>query len=306
MFIYKITNKINGKFYIGKTSKSVEQRFKAHINCAKNRVNRHLYDAMNYYGYDNFTVELIEEIYSNLEANEKERYWINFYNCISPKGYNMTVGGDGGYTLENWDESSRSELYKKQAKTRTGMKRTPEQKKNFSAAAKKREAEKTEEQKLIISKKISETHKKLGLSPPEDTKWKKGQIGTRLGILHTNKTKQKLSVARKGKTYEDIMPIELVKAIKTRKSDNWKSEKNPNYVEFTKDNKLTVLYHLKLNPNTPLKELVIIANTNSKGSKISSFLKECGIKNLQKFRRFSNEEQQIITSKAIDYVNENY
>lgn len=306
MYIYKITNLINNKIYIGKTTTSIQTRFKAHIKCAENKVNRHLYDAMNCYGYDNFQIELIEQISFIENINEKEKFWIKKLDCISPKGYNMTTGGDGGYTLGKWKEKDRKKLYEQQAKTRTGLKRTSEQKENISKAAIKREANKTEKQKLKIAKKISKTRKRLKLSFPEKTKWKKGQIGTRLGISHTNETKQKLSVARKGKKYEDIMSEECVKKLKQKQSNNWKCENNPNYISFSKDQKLNLLYYLKDNTNTLLKDLIIISNTESKGSKISSFLKECGIKNLQKFRTFTNEEQQIIMTKAIDYVNKNY
>ena len=56
-YIYKITNTINNKIYIGQTSKTIEERFKAHISKAKQHINRYLYDAMNHYGYENFIIE---------------------------------------------------------------------------------------------------------------------------------------------------------------------------------------------------------------------------------------------------------
>lgn len=59
-YIYKITNNINQKIYIGKTSQSIDKRFRSHINNARNHINRYLYDAMNKYGYENFTIEEIE------------------------------------------------------------------------------------------------------------------------------------------------------------------------------------------------------------------------------------------------------
>ena len=68
---------------------------------AKKHINRYLYDAMNKYGYDNFVPSIIEECNDNL-LNEREIYWIKFYNTTDKSiGYNMTTGGDGGNTWAN-------------------------------------------------------------------------------------------------------------------------------------------------------------------------------------------------------------
>ena len=94
MFIYKITNKINGKVYIGKTKLPIKDRFKKHIKCAENRVNRHLYDAMNHYGYENFEMCLVESCDGESVLSERETFWIKNYNTLE-NGYNVTSGGDG-------------------------------------------------------------------------------------------------------------------------------------------------------------------------------------------------------------------
>ena len=100
-YIYKITNIINGKLYIGQTKKTIEERFQAHLKNAKNHINRYLYDAMNKYGYNNFIPSLIEECEDNL-LDEREIYWIAFYNTTDKKfGYNMTIGGGGGDVWTN-------------------------------------------------------------------------------------------------------------------------------------------------------------------------------------------------------------
>lgn len=92
-YIYKITNKINGKIYIGKTSKSVEKRWKEHCNdFQKERCERRpLYSAMKKYGIENFSIEEIEQC-DNPE--ERETYWIEYYGSFK-NGYNATKGGDG-------------------------------------------------------------------------------------------------------------------------------------------------------------------------------------------------------------------
>ena len=101
-YIYKITNVINNKIYIGKTSHTtIEQRFKEHLNDAKtkNKGNRPLYKAINKYGAENFGIELIEEVATDEIACEREVYWINYYRTyvgFNPcNGYNATLGGDG-------------------------------------------------------------------------------------------------------------------------------------------------------------------------------------------------------------------
>ena len=91
--IYKITNKINCKIYIGKTEKSIERRFKEHCSeFSKDRSkNRPLYRAFAVYGMENFTIELIE---ITDKPEEREMFWIKFYQSYQ-KGYNATLGGDG-------------------------------------------------------------------------------------------------------------------------------------------------------------------------------------------------------------------
>ena len=94
-FIYKISNSINDKIYIGKTLSTIEKRFAQHQKDAlkPEENNRPLYRAMRKYGPENFFVELIETVpLENL--SEREKYWINYYHSYE-NGYNATLGGDG-------------------------------------------------------------------------------------------------------------------------------------------------------------------------------------------------------------------
>lgn len=98
-FIYKITNNINQKVYIGKTEGTIEKRFKEHCRASKRdeNKNRPLYSAMRKYGVENFQVEEIEE--TDI-PEEREKYWIKQYGSYG-NGYNATLGGDGKkYVLE--------------------------------------------------------------------------------------------------------------------------------------------------------------------------------------------------------------
>ena len=96
--IYKITNKINGKLYIGKTEIPIEKRFREHQLDSK-RVrckDRPLYRAFSKYGIENFKIEEIEKTDT---PSERERFWIHTYKTYS-NGYNATLGGEGFSTLD--------------------------------------------------------------------------------------------------------------------------------------------------------------------------------------------------------------
>lgn len=89
--IYKITNKINNKSYIGQ-SIHVEERWKEHIEKNNNKSLIHL--AIIKYGVENFSFEILEQC-SQQELNDREIYWIDKYDTYQ-NGYNLTLGGESG------------------------------------------------------------------------------------------------------------------------------------------------------------------------------------------------------------------
>ena len=96
MIIYKITNQINNKVYIGLTTCSLEYRWSRHITESKNTNNtKHLYKAMRKYGIENFTIEEIDNTDDFKELGKLERSYIRKYDSTNPKvGYNLTHGGE--------------------------------------------------------------------------------------------------------------------------------------------------------------------------------------------------------------------
>lgn len=89
--IYKITNNINGKYYIGK-SKNIKIRWKQHRSATDSSP---LHQAIKKYGKDNFSIEILEKCLPE-ELNDKEIYWIKQYNgYLNSECYNATLGGDG-------------------------------------------------------------------------------------------------------------------------------------------------------------------------------------------------------------------
>ena len=92
-YIYKATNKFNGKFYIGQTSyDKLSKRVASHIYYARNsNSNLPFPNALRKYGKNGFDWEIIEECKKD-ERGKREIYWIDKLN----PDYNVTLGGDGG------------------------------------------------------------------------------------------------------------------------------------------------------------------------------------------------------------------
>ena len=125
--IYKITNKENGKMYVGQTIMPVEKRWHCHkMAWQGNRHCQALYDAFDKYGIENFQIEEIEEC-KDKDLNEKEMYWIKYYDTYN-NGYNLTIGGDGNRRLDTelirqlWDEGlSTGQIAEELGYTKNGL-----------------------------------------------------------------------------------------------------------------------------------------------------------------------------------------
>lgn len=161
MIIYKITNRVNGKVYIGQTIRSLEHRWKQH--CSKSSGCIYIHRAIQKYGKENFTVEQIDVASDREELNKKEQYWIQHYDCIAPKGYNMTTGGDN---FERCDDS-REKIRKRQTgETNSfyGKTHSDEVKKRFS------EQRKGENNAMYGSARFGEKNPMYGKHHSEETK----------------------------------------------------------------------------------------------------------------------------------------
>jgi len=100
MLVYLATNLINGKQYIGYTTKTLPERIKTHVHKSRCKLNKHYFylfkQALRKYGTDNFKWEILEDCFSKEECCKREIFYISKYNTISPNGYNLTKGGNGG------------------------------------------------------------------------------------------------------------------------------------------------------------------------------------------------------------------
>lgn len=123
MYVYRITNKVNGKAYIGITTRTLEKRWREHLNAmaTQSKTNRALYGAMHKYGVTNFAVDHLFSAFTLEGLKATERALISQYETLAPNGYNLTAGGDGVWGYK-WDKEVRERIA---AKIR-GRKHTPE------------------------------------------------------------------------------------------------------------------------------------------------------------------------------------
>lgn len=144
IIIYKITNTITNKSYIGYTKHTLEKRWSQHVNGAlKTLCNRKFYNSIRSHGVECWKKEIIEEVENVNIGKEKEIFYIDFFNTYD-QGYNSTKGGDGNNGIIMNEESNR-----KRSLALKGKKKSKEH------AEKLRSRRHTEETK----NKISESHK---------------------------------------------------------------------------------------------------------------------------------------------------
>lgn len=116
--VYKVTNKVNSKIYIGYTKFTAEERWKDHVG-NRNVKNYHLSCAIRKYGADSFAIETLWQSRSSKAAKDTEKLLIAEYKShLRDVGYNLTMGGEG--------ESKTPEVRERIAETNRGQKRSAE------------------------------------------------------------------------------------------------------------------------------------------------------------------------------------
>lgn len=173
-YLYKITNQLNGKVYIGQTI-DIKGRWSAHKSNAKNpeKTGQYIHRAMAKYGVDNFTFENIATCITQEGADETESSLISQYDSRNKEfGYNLKTGASyGGHSEETKQKQSEATFRQitEKGHPAQGTKRTPEQVENLKRARKEHPVEYTEE----IRKNMSEAH--IGIKDSEETKQKKSE-----------------------------------------------------------------------------------------------------------------------------------
>lgn len=122
MFVYKITNNVNDKVYIGQSIRPIEDRFKRHLCDAQNgKLNTHFARAIRKYGRDAFRIECIDTASTQDELNMKEQYWIRAYDSVT-NGYNETdaLSKCGGNTYQSKTDDEMEVISRKISQSKLG------------------------------------------------------------------------------------------------------------------------------------------------------------------------------------------
>jgi group I intron endonuclease len=239
MFVYLITNTINGKRYAGQTSASIAQRWRQHKSDAQTGNPKHLYQAMRLYGVDNFAIEPLLVVHTKQDLDFYEAELIQGLDLRNPdKGYNLTDGGEGVHGFRHSEETKRRMSEDVKAKgikppSRKGAKQpslTEEQRKNMSDSQKgKKKPPLSEEHKKKLSlinsgKTLSEEHKRkiseshLGIKPSQDTLDKLRL--SHLGRKDSEETKKKRNDALRGLKRSEETRQRMILAWQVRKLKN--------------------------------------------------------------------------------------
>lgn len=116
-YVYKTTNSINGKIYIGQHKYSKQCIDRNYIGSGKI-----LKEAVEKYGRNNFLCEILEFCDTRKDADRLEKYYINKFDSRNRNiGYNISFGGNGGDTFSIQTKEKQNELREKSRKTSTEM-----------------------------------------------------------------------------------------------------------------------------------------------------------------------------------------
>ena len=223
--VYKITNTVNGKSYVGCSTANVERRIQCHFR--GNRGSKLIKSAIDKYGQDKFIYEILEECDSKDVVKDRERYWISFYNTIAPNGYNLTTGGEG---YEGWHFAEEVNLSRKPhtqetkdkiSKALSGQKRNEEQLERIRVAAKIRNSNPEIREKISKANINPDKETRLKMSISQKERFKNSEASFK-GCHHTEEVKKHLSDIAKlkvgelnnfyGKTHSEETKQKLSKA----------------------------------------------------------------------------------------------
>jgi group I intron endonuclease len=168
-YLYKITNIINNKVYIGQTVRPRERWSQHKTYAGEKKAVQYIHHVMNKYGAANFTFEVIASSWTQGGADEAEKLLISQYDSRnSKKGYNISPGGDPA-----WNRGLPTEQQPMYGK----------------------------KQSEYFKKRMSEVH--TGKLAPHSQEWKDNMSRVMSGRIFTEEWKKKISIANSGRTISD-------------------------------------------------------------------------------------------------------
>lgn len=177
MIIYKITNLVNKKIYVGITTTSIGRRISSYKSTVKSNKEspQRIINAMRKYGFNNFKFEILETVFSREELKKKEIEYINFYKSTDVNtGYNISLGGD----------LISEETRQKMSNTRKGKPKNKEWKEKLSTSLKGHAVSEETRQKISQTLKGRYTAWNIGtkgIMKPNSGSFKKGHPSTNKG-----------------------------------------------------------------------------------------------------------------------------
>lgn len=212
MNIYKITNNINGKIYIGKNVTNDISYMGSGIilEMAKKK-----------YGIDNFVKEIIEKCSSEQELNNREIYWIEQLQSTNRKiGYNIAAGGNGGNTRKGYNDNELLNYY---INISNGLKSSEKYKKSVET----KKGGKRPEHSDMMKERYKEGRIKIGIYTPKITESTKLKISQKnKGKKRSDDVKNKIAESKFKKVYKFTLDMILIEEYKSIKEASIKSKIN--------------------------------------------------------------------------------
>lgn len=234
MILYCVENMVNGKRYIGISSRTLNRRWRQHKYDARRFQRTYFHRAIARHGENNFVPSILAEVDTKEDALKLEQYFIRIYGThLNYRGYNSTLGGEGC-----WGTKQSAETIAKRISKTRGQKRSEEVKKILSDA------------------KLGEKNPSFG---------KRGPDCHNFGLIRSNETKEKIRAAR-AKQVIQSRPVPLERREQIRRTllarveklgPAWKIQQAA-YAKLAKPNYVPAQHtrwHINrgiVNPNCPL------------------------------------------------------
>lgn len=197
MLVYKVTNKINGKSYIGQTTGSLRKRWNEHCRSSSHCVV--LSNAIQKYGKESFSIELLNRFNSLHDLNEAESEYIILFNTLAPNGYNLRKGGDNSL--------HSTESKQKISNAKRGKKFSLAHRKALSDAKQGTTLSKTHKARIAASCGSGPAHKDYGKTLSVEHKAK---------LSSSRKDKRKVICAKTGTVYDSVSSAALALGVSRR------------------------------------------------------------------------------------------